>query len=280
MNNIFLKQIKHDIQIGILYSWKNFIPFVIIFMFACADFSSHSVRVLSRLIIQNEPSFSDYAIDVFKGMTIFDSSSFINKFQIPAFFLLTNFYLSYIIGKYPFKDLKGFGIQILLRSKKRSNWWFSKCIWCMFNVVSMYIIAYTIFLFFILKTGHFTFLNNPAINMSVSEVDSSRFKELDLFLVVYILPITTSVALSLLQMLISLFTKPIIGNITIICLIVFSAYYCKFFLIGNFLMILRNECVISNAGVNTKTSLIINAIISISCIIIGTNKFKKIDMLN
>ncbi len=280
MNSTFLKQIKHDIQIGILYSWKIFIPFITIFLLASADFSSHSSRVTSHLLIQKEPSFSDYAIDIFKGMPIFNPSSFFTKFEIPALFLFITIYLSYIIGKYPFKDLKGFGIQILLRSKKRSNWWFSKCIWCMFNVIIMYIIAYVIFFFFILKTGNFTFFNNPVINQTVSEVDSSRLKELDLFLVVYILPITTSFTLSLLQMVISMFTKPIIGNILIICLIVFSAYFCKSFLVGNYIMILRNECVISNAGVNTITGLIINAIISILCIIIGAIKFKKIDILN
>jgi len=73
---------------------------------------------------------------------------------------------------------------------------------------------------------------------------------------------------------------PILSNIVLVSIIVASAYYCHPLLLGNYLMILRNDAISFERGVNTMVGLVLGVIVSILAVIIGNLRFKKMDILD
>lgn len=280
-NSVLIKQIKHDISMGIFHSWKKYILVIFIFATACAFFESGIIHNITYGCIKCRPSLADYLVEIFKGMKVYDitNKSPSNSFEIPVIWLMINLYLTYIVGSYPLNDLYGYGQQVLVHSKSRCQWWLSKCIWNICSVLVFYLIGYLVIFIFSLCTGDISFTLNHDINLLVSQVNTSKFKSADVFLVTVLLPIFTSVALCLLQMVVAFLSRPIFGCIVVICILVASAYNCLPFLIGNYLMILRNSVVIPN-GVSTVVGISAGILLSVFSIIAGNIWFKKFDILD
>lgn len=275
----FLQQLEHDISYGIIQSWKKYTFIIGVCILTCGYFL-RSVLMLNRYgLIQARPGFFDYLIFMFKGMNVYIPSP--NKpFNIPVLWLLFNICLAFIVANYPFKDLDSFGLQILLRSRSRGYWWLSKCIWNILTVVLCYLIALFVILIFTACTGVFSHNPDVQIGLQVSQVAVSELTQNDLVLTAFVLPLITSISLSLLQMVISLIShKPALGFIAIVCLLTISAYYCSAFLSGNYLMILRSDLIIHNMGVSSQNGIIMATSISILSIVSGFAVFSKYDIL-
>jgi len=230
--------------------------------------------------LEGSPNFSDYIIDLYKGMNIFEKVNNGDRFQIPGDWMIMNIFLTYVIGYYPLKDLKDYGSQILIRSKKRWQWWISKCIWIIASVLIYYAIGYIVIGIFSLFNGGVSLTPTYDINMSISNVNTLEFTSGKIIVMTVILPIIMSIALSLIRMTISMFIMPILSNIVLVSIIVASAYYCHPLLLGNYLMILRNDAISFERGVNTMVGLVLGVIVSILAVIIGNLRFKKMDILD
>ena len=273
-------QVKHDLLMGIVYSWKKYVVVLFIFIFLCAMFQKGVIIHREHMGMEGTPNFSDYVIDLYKGMDIFEKVDNGDRFQISGGWMIINIFLTYIIGYYPLKDLKDYGSQILIRSKKRWQWWLSKCIWVIASVLIYYAIGYIVISIFSLFDGGISLTPTYDINMSISKVNTLDFTAGKIIVVTMILPIVMSIALSLIQMTISMVTTPILSNVVLIAIIVASAYYCHPLLLGNYLMILRNDAIVLGQGVNTMVGLGLGGVVSILAIIIGNLRFKKMDILD
>ena len=93
-----------------------------------------------------------------------------------------------------------------------------------------------------------------------------------------ILPILTGIALSLFEMTMAFFTSPVISYISIITIAIFSAYYAKWFMPGNFLMSYRYIQVCNN-GITLMTSVVVDVVIIAASIVIGKIYFNRCDVL-
>lgn len=275
-----LKEFNHDILMGTIYDWKKYIVIIFIFIFLCLGFQRRVHLEISCGEIQSLPTFADYVIDIYKGMDIFEANNKMERFEIPSGWIVMNIYISFIVGYYPLNDLKTYSPHILLRSKSRSQWWFSKCMWITASVFIYYSIAYIIIGIFALFNGGISLVPTYDINILVSDIDTYNFTWQQVAFTAMVLPIITSGAFSLLQMFISLFSNSIVSNMVSITIIIVSAYYCNPFLIGNYLMIWRNSIVISSKGVTTNMGIGIGIFISIMSIWVGSIKFKKVDILS
>lgn len=273
-------QVKHDLLMGIAYAWKKYVVVLFVFIFLCAMFQKGVIIHREHMGMEGTPNFSDYIIDLYKGMDIFEKVDNGDRFQIPGGWMIINIFLTYIIGYYPLKDLKDYGSQILIRSKKRWQWWLSKCIWVIASVLIYYAIGYIVISIFSLFNGGVSLTPTYDINMSISKVNTLDFTAGKIIVMTMILPIIISIALSLIQMTISMVTTPILSNIVLIAIIVASAYYCHPLLLGNYLMILRNDAIVFGRGVNTMVGLGLGGVVSILAIIIGNLRFKKMDILD
>ncbi len=275
-----LMKFKHDIFMGTIYPWKKNIVVIFIFVFLCSTFQSSISLEKAHGELNGYPNFADYIINIYKGVDVFEANNKMKPFEIPSEWLLINIFLSFIVGYYPLNDLKTYGPQILIRSKSRWQWWLSKCMWTATSVLIYYAIGYLVIIIFALFNGGISLVPIYEINTLVSGIDTYHFTWQQIVFTAMILPVITSIALSLLQMVISLFSNSILSNIIIITIIIASVYYCNPFLIGNYLMIWRNSIVIASKGVTTTMGISIGIFISIMSIWIGSIKFKKIDILS
>jgi len=198
---------------------------------------------------------------------------------MPPGWILLNIFLSVVIGYYPLNDLKEYGAQILIRSKKRWQWWISKCIWIMGNVLIFYAIGYIVITIFSLINGGLSLTPNHNVSLAVLKLDTSSLTTKQVFSVGIILPIVTSMALSLMQLTIAMFSNSIFSNIFIISLLIASIYYCSPILMGNYLMMLRNNIMIGVKGIGTSTGIILSMAISFVSIALGILKFRTYDII-
>jgi hypothetical protein len=277
-NATFFKQIRTDLIVGIVYSWKMYIPAFFIYIFVCLHFNNMLSSNISLGLIQSKPSFADYIIEIFKGMERYDLTNRQSSFEVPVIWLLINIYLVYLVSSYPFNDLYGYGQQVLLLSKKRKQWWISKCIWNISTVLVFYFVGYVVISIFSIFNGDISMQLHSDINFEVSKVNTSGFKRNDFIIVAVVLPIITSIAISLFEMIVTLVCKPIISCILMICLLVVSAYSCSTFLLGNYLMILRSNSVIPSEGVEAQYGIGIAVFLSIFSIVIGYKIFRRLDI--
>lgn len=276
-NTALFEQIKHDIRNGITVRWKTFICFIAIVGFLCL-ISLLSIQKYTLYDFSKTPTFFDYLIYIMKGMEIFDPSNSKNYFSVPGEWLILHFSIGCVTANYPTKDLGIYGTQILLRSQKRSYWWISKCIWNFLSIVLIYICLLCTIAIFSIFTGGFSALPTPQIIEGIIAIGELKIVPEELILIAIILPMCISIGLSFFQMMIALYTKPIIGLVVIILNLIISAYFCSNWLPGNFLMLQRNSSVI-NSGVSTILGFTWAGYLVLMAIILGAIRLSKLDIL-
>ena len=273
MWKLFGHHVLNDLCHGVLGQWKKYgIAFAVMILiclqyFPILDFI-HSTGGTAV-------SFGDYLFFVFKGMAIIDPNDM--ALDINVFWLIYNFMIAFIVSYYPFKDLNGYGQQILIRSQKRSFWWFSKCIWTISCVLLYYSLTYLVISAFVLFSGG-SFTIFPQYSIQTTNVLGIQNVG-DILLIGVALPILTSVCLSLLQLLLSLILKPILSIMAILALMTFSIFICADWSIGNYTMVARSSYMVEN-GVNPVNGLMIMGVLSVLSVVVGGIVFQKKDIFS
>jgi uncharacterized membrane protein len=95
---------------------------------------------------------------------------------------------------------------------------------------------------------------------------------------VFALPLLTSIALSLLQMMLSFVLSPIYGYMIAVCLLVASAYFYSPILIGNHSMLARNALFYAD-GLGSAGGVLASVVTGALSVAIGMLYFKRYDIL-
>lgn len=274
-------QIRHDLKIGVLSSWLKFVPVLLIFAASCLYLKNnmHSLMIAGHLP-NSSVSFADYILYTFRGMQKYsvDPENIKQGFYIPALWLLLNLYLGYIIGNYPLKDLHGYGQQILIRSKARTQWWVGKVIWNIVCVLAFYAVGYLTVIVITLATGTLSLTPSAAVALYCGGMDISGWTGNGGIIVAMIQPVISSLALCLIQMVLSFFIKSVFSYIVTIIILVLSAFYCSEFLIGNYSMMLRSNLILKG-GVEFHFAVLFGCLLMAASIVIGLLRFKRMDIL-
>lgn len=271
----FRRQLKYDNVNGILHYWKMMIPVIILSLLVFGEFLSDYNAITKIFPTLPQPSTADFIVDMFKGMEKYEPEIKTKPFEIPAFYLFFNLYISYAIAKYPLGDLKGMGKNVLVNSKRRSSWIISKFVWCAELILVFYMITYMTAIIFSALTGNVTFELNLDINNAISNMNLSQVQ---FFKDVIILPIVTSICISYIQLMLSFRFHFLVGNIVTIVLICLSAYESKGYLLGNYLMLLRNSSVVGLEGVSTMHGYIICSLLGLVSLFLTKKIFRKKDI--
>lgn len=280
----FINFLKHDIKNGILGEWKKFVVVIVATLFLCARLFLLHKNILANpnwlLLkpVELQLCFGDYIFYIFKGMNIFNSTDI--DFKINIIWIVINGYIAFITSHYPFRDLEGYGQLMLIRSQKRSTWWISKCIWNMLTVITFYFTTYfTIFIFSIF-TGNLSIIPQTRIQMSFSESNVGMLNPKTVIIIMFILPILVSISMCILQMLVSLIINPLISMVVTLAILSFSIFYCSNYMIGNHIMLMRNELFIPNFGVGTTEGIVLSLLIIVVSTLVGLIIIKKYDMVS
>lgn len=269
---------RNDFFYGILSKWYKFLPLAVFSLVFCISMYT-TAKFLSEFYDASiNLSTIDYILNLFKGKEVYVPSPD-NPFIIPVMWLIPNLYISFIIANYPTNDLSGVGKNILLQSKSRTKWYLNKCLWGVTSVLICYIMIYIAPICFSIVNGNFSFkVTNNDMVAGLLEADYSKANETLLILHVIILPVLTSIAISLFQILLEFLLKPIYSYTVIAVVLIASVYFYTPILIGNLPIMLRSDFVIDN-GINLWIGIAINVFVIAMSVIIGCIYFNKRDIL-
>ncbi len=275
---MFYKCLKYDLKCGLLKEYKKYIVAIGLFIIIGFDFFIKMSDI--------EITVPDYFFYLFFGMEEYIPSPG-NKFRFPALWVAVILYVSYITLYYPYKDLNGYGKNILLNTQSKKTWYLSKCMWVTVSTIIYFLIGFVVLSFFAIISG-------AEITSDVSSKVVIKFipfitTEQNLFyndamyykvtILHFILPVVVCVMNNLFQLFLSLFIKPFFSFIFTVSYTIASAYYLENFMLGNYAMIARSNIFIDN-GVNFTDGLIISLVVILVVIISGTVLFSKQDILN
>lgn len=222
----------------------------------------------------NEYTFADCCVIFFGGGTG------------AGFIVLLNAFLLYFVLHYPFNDLHGYGRQVLVLSRSRQNWWYSKC---MTNAV--WAVAY--FLVSIIVIFIFCLFNGIQISLSVTgagaEFGRSIIEDLgnrnyplrSIITVVFVMPILVSITVTVFQLFLSIFIKPIYSYIISVLLV----YIGEGNIIFNYLFVscyavpYNNSLFAGETGLSTTVGVIYCLVLILISVFGGSLIFKKYDIL-
>ncbi len=277
----FFKLIKYDLGYGI-FNIKNLIKYILIitiFSVSCFDFNGAIISLGVSMDIAGV-SIGDWLLYMFGGIKEYSPLSG-ESFVLPYLWLLNHLLILYFTLHYASDDLSGIGQQMIYRAGGRIKWWVSKCIWNFTSVVSYYIVSFTVIITFCLIKGNvfeMSFSSFMRMIMYFGPKDLG-YETWDIALEVTLMPFLVTLALSILQMALSLVFKPAFAFIFSSVLLISSAYYMTPFLIGNFSMAVRSDKVVSN-GLNLTDGIKAAVLMIIIGIIIGILAIRRYNVLS
>ena len=257
----------HDLRGGILRRRMLLIP--LLFCVPCFD--------CFRRLGGFAGSWVDYLMHCFRGAM---PPTNIGNFEFPILWFLILGGCLFLNLDYPLNDLTDAGLQVIVRTRRRRDWFLSKCVW---NLVScaVYVLlgALTAWLFALLFGDFVSCTNTPGAaerTLGIYLMDSLPVGQA--LLVAVVLPYLTIAALNMLQMSLSLVMKPIFSFLICICTAITSAFVSTPFLLGNGAMVVRNGNLVEGMLPPLTTALTCIGFIIIS-IIIGLVRFQRMDFL-
>lgn len=242
------KVLRYDILYGLFTQWKRALIVVLLFSYIYLDFSFSmfhnfyfqlgGVFDLSLLSV----SLGDVLLITTGGNLPFELQS--QNFQFPTIWFAIHLLMAYYTLGYAAEDLSREGIQILIRTKSRTIWWISKCLWNISVIVSYYVLGYGTLVFWSAVTQKsLEFSIHPEwiqifFGQAPQQISQSPGQ---LFEILCLLPVFVSISLSLFQMAMTLWIKPIYAYVLTACQFVLGIYYAHSCILTNYAMPIRNE---------------------------------------
>lgn len=274
-----IRYLLFDFKQGILRNWPLLLSPVGIAAVTFFDFSAKAHRYLLDGRIENIVCYGDYWFYLYGGMHEYTPSPG-NAFQFPIVWTLVFLVLPFILLNYPFKDMYGAGQQVLVRARKRTVWWLSKCCWNLFGTVFYHLIMQItgMMLFLVFQMDISNRIHMDFIDLVFRIGHQEVWQPSLISFRVLFLPVLVSAAINMLQMMISLFMKPMFSFVAVAVLLLTSAYLLSPFLIGNYAMAFRYDWMLK-VGVSVSAGKWISTVILLIAVLIGLMRFRLYDIL-
>ena len=270
------KLVLYDIRAGFRSNLVKLTAFTVLCVFICIM----GVRAISGVAeTQNlKPTIMDYICYMVGGPKHIPPAM-LDIYVIPVLWLSLQVMIAYVAGYYAVTDLHTYGQQILIRSNSRLKWWLSKCIWNIVTVVFMYGIIYvTSFATAFFAGAEFKNRLTPEIGMSVCNINMVGGNTKEIAIILFLMPVFTSIALSMAQMTSALITSPIIGFIASQSIVFLSTIYEYKFLISNYAMLSHNK-ITCMSQIEYREGIVINLLVFGFAIVTGLLYFKRCNIL-
>lgn len=273
----------HDIKEGIIKN-KRFAIVIIWFIILSAYILIFPLSTINA----KEITLFDMLLYFYKGEDPMLNATLNNEpIVFPLFWMINFLLILFVVADYMYDDISGFGIQYIVRIKRRSMWWISKCIFCMGACIAFFAICVVVSMLVTLCIGGkpFEFTNSDALLNNIAnemnyytmnlknDIDLSTY---NLIICEIMVPFMVSWAVCQIQMTLTLFFKPIVSFVVNCGLILISAYVQNI-VPGLFIswgMTLHNSNFICE-GFNTSECIVCCIVAIAIAIILGMLKFKK-----
>lgn len=172
-NRTLNKCVRYDLRVGLK---GNILKYLLALLYLLLRRSCFSVGANGR-----GQRLSSGLPDLFyRGMQVYIPTGE-NPFPIPVVWLMLQLVVSFLILSYPTQDLESYGMQFLVRTRKRGVWWISKSIWNILSVALFYLIGiFVAFIFpFCWATGRLPFTRKlPCLSANLAAARAMRRRSL------------------------------------------------------------------------------------------------------
>lgn len=202
--------------------------------------------------------------------------------QYPIQWLVVQFVVLFFTSEYARSDLSGGGIQILSRIHSRTLWWIAKCIWNFLTILTCFIVLYLTW-FILAACFHLPFA------LSIERMCFAKFfntlpRSLQVsrsyfFLNLILLPILVCSSISLMQMTLSLYVKPVVAYLLSCIYCLAGMFIAHPLLLANYSMSVRSTA-IGFYRFSPAVGLGLCLILMLLSIIIGIIHLSKMDLLD
>ncbi|MCM1468622.1 MAG: hypothetical protein NC086_10790 [Alistipes sp.] len=221
--------------------------------------------------VSSPAGFWNYVVYAYAGMEEYFPETGM-RFEIPVYWLLLTLYAPYLTGSYAYDEMRnGFGLQALVRMKKRTGWFTGKVLYCLTCVSFFHLTVWSGFFFFSLILNSSPQLSDIALLEPLGRSLEKILPQNCFYVLLLLLPIVESVFLSVLQIVVSIVLKPVLAYLAVIVYVIASVYWRNTFLIADYTMLLRNQ--------GDGRGVLIMVILIIAEIMIGILVFEKKDLL-
>lgn len=228
-------------------------------------------------------SWGDYLLYCFKGQLPISANTALQDISLPTLWILVVGSCLYLNLDYLPKDMTSFGLQIIYRCRNKAGWFLSKCLWNAMSCLLYLALA-------CLTTFFFSWFAGASSTMAASSQSCAYIFQSAIFdpislsirqtsMVAVLLPFLTIFALSMLEMLLCMITKPILAFLSCMLLLAFAAFGSSRWFLGVGAMSIRSSYVTAG-GASPLFSACFAIGMIIACILIGVAAFRKADILS
>lgn len=226
-------------------------------------------------------TMADFLASMFGGMAVFHPELG-QPFELPISWMLTMLLMLFLPLSYPLRDMRGFGLHVLVASSDRKSWWMAKCLWLFVYTIAFWAVALAISCLMAL-------ICSARIDFVLSE-DAGFLLRIDTFAFVSTpwskplfawlgAAVLMSWGLCLVQFALSLWIKPVLSYAFSIALLFSSAFFFNPLLPGEYLMMGRSSLVVRD-GVDPLAGLIFAVALVVLALVAGGFRFVRMDLID
>lgn len=241
--------------------------FTLLILFAHSSLRSAGVSLA--------PSWGDYVLFAFRGTPAPLPDEV--KAAFPLEWLLPQIVLAVLIAGPTSVDIGRYGTQVLQRVGSKVSWWIGTWIWVAVCVLGFYTIAACVWLVACLIFGTGSFAPQSGVQMAVTGLDVSPSSGGEVAGVL-LCAVVVSLAVSTIQMAVSLLFRPLLGILFVVFYLLASAMVNSPLLIASASMAMRNAAFTSD-GVATQETVTICAALCLLVVCAGGLAFRRKDLL-
>lgn len=275
---MFFRILRYDVNNGLLKEHKKFFVAAILFVLMCLNYYMTRDDP-SASAVTNQLTYGGCLAFIFKGIPEYKYQSH-QPFIFPALWMLLMVFILYIVLDYPFKDMLGYGKQVLIHSRTRGSWWLAKCIWLVMTVAGYFIMLYLIaFLYCVILGIPISMqIAEPLLRRDVPIEDLVHKLPDRMTVELWVMPFLLISALGLMQMFLSLIIRPILSYCVSITWLLASSYSLQPYLIGNYAIISRSDRIVMK-GLNGIQGMVILIVLGLVSTILGALYFNRYDIV-
>lgn len=227
-------------------------------------------------------SICDSLLYLTGGMLPVSFASLLDSFQFPIRWIFPHMLVLFFTLNYARNDLTHGGIQVLTRTNNRVSWWLSKCIWNTITVLSCFTIELVVWIFLMCLSAE---TSVSSLNEILFEgIFNASLPEQGVFTYEYIctfclLPVMVCASISLIQMTLTLYMKPVFAYIIVITYYVAGIYYVTPLLLSNYALSVRSSMV-GLYNFRPETGFFLCVASGIIAVSVGGVRLCRMDLLN
>lgn len=258
-------------------SWKKYIFVVVVILIQCI--SSHNLigQYVEMVGKEYELHIADFIAEFFKGTISYTMSSSTETFNIPPFWSLYYIYFVLLIGRATNRVSQKYEQQMILRCVSRRRWWIERNIEIWMETIGYVAVTGLTFFVYGICTGAELSGINTMFQSEYNGLDISQHGDSEMILILCIASFFVMLVLAYIQYVVSMVGNAVIGIIISVVVLVSSVYHLSPLLIGNYMMLIRQD-VLLKSGIDLKIQIMICMAFIIVLSLYGQRLAKKKDL--